>query len=328
MNSCLIIGAGITGLAAARELTAHGWEVTILDKGRGVGGRMATRRIQDTRADHGAQYFSVRTPAFRQLIDTLEAENIAQAWNLEEAGIEHPRYFGANGMSTIPKHLAKDLNIILKERATLIESEGQGCRVTTETGNTYTADALILTIPAPQAATLLQDSDIPLNEAGEHAFSAIIYQPCLAVMVLLKESSKIPEPGLVKYEEGDIATVADNRQKGIAPEKPTVTIHASPAFSLANLEGDLPAAGQKILDQLTDWIPAESIVEYQVHRWRYSLADVRSPEPFADLGTPFPLLMGGDGFGMGNVEGAFQSGLQMAQSLISGRTQTSGEKFW
>ena len=317
MNSCLIIGAGMTGLAAARELTAQGWEVTILDKGRGVGGRMATRRMADTRADHGAQYFSVRTPEFRELIDKLEEKEITQAWNLEEAGIEHLRYFGLNGMSTLPKYLAKDLNIILKERAALIESEGTGCRVTTEAGNIYTADALILTIPAPQAETLLQDSKIALNEAGEHAFAAIVYQPCLAVLVLLKEPSHIPAPGLVKFEEGDLATVTDNQQKGIAPERPTVTIHASPEFSLANLEGDLPAAGQKLLDQLTDWIPAENIVEYQVHRWRYSLAEMRSPEPFAKLPAPFPLLMGGDGFGMGNVEGAFQSGRQMANALLS-----------
>ena len=317
MNSCLIIGAGMTGLAAARELIAHGWEVTLLDKGRGVGGRMATRRIQNTRADHGAQYFSVRTPEFRQLIDKLQAEGIAKAWDLEEAGIEHPRYFGTEGMSAIPKYLAKGLTIHLQERATLIESEGTGCRVTTEADNSYSADALILSIPAPQAATLLQDSQIPLNEAGEHAFASIVYQPCLAVLGLLKEASRIPAPGLVKYEAGDIATITDNQQKGVAPEQPTVTIHASPEFSQANLEGDLSAAGQKLLNQLTDWIPAESIIEYQVHRWRYSLAEVRSPEPFADLGMPFPLLMGGDGFGMGNVEGAFQSGLQMAEALIA-----------
>lgn len=315
MNSCLIIGAGMTGLAAARELTARGWEVTILDKGRGVGGRMATRRIQDTRADHGAQYFSVRTPEFRQLINKLEVEGVTQAWDLEEAGIEHPRYFGTEGMSAIPKYLAKGLNIILKERAILIQSEGTGCRVTTEVGNSYSADALILTIPAPQAATLLEDSKIALNEAGEHAFAAIIYQPCLATLVLLKEPSRIPAPGLVKFEEGDFATVTDNQQKGIAPEQPTVTIQASPEFSIANLEGDLQEAGQKLLDQLTDWIPTESIVEYQVHRWRYSLAELRSPEPFAALDASFPLLMGGDGFGMGNVEGAFQSGLQMAKAL-------------
>ncbi len=316
MNSCIIIGAGMAGITAARELTRNGWEVTILDKGRGVGGRMATRRIENTRADHGAQYFSVRTPEFRRLIEELEAEGIVEAWDLEKAGIEHPRYFGKPGMSAIPKYLAQDLSIKLQERATLIESQETGCRVTTETGSTYSADAVILTIPAPQAAILLQDSQLPLNEAGEHAFAAIRYRPCLAVLALLKVPSQVPAPGLVKFDEGDIATVTDNQQKGIAPEQPTVTIHASLEFSLENLEGDLKQAGQKLLDQLTDWIPAESISEYQVHRWRYSLADMRSPDAFAALNTPFPLLMGGDGFGMGNVEGTFQSGFQMAKKLM------------
>ncbi len=324
MNTCIVIGAGMTGLTAARELTAQGWDVTVLDKGRGVGGRMATRRIENSRADHGAQYFSVRTPEFKGAIQDLQAHDVAEAWDLAEADIEHPRYFGTNGMSTIPKYLAKDLNIKLQERATLIEADGTGCRVTTEAGHTFSADALILTIPAPQAITLLSDSQIDLNEAGQHAFESIHYQPCLAVMVLLNEPSQIPAPGLVKYDDGDLETVTDNQQKGIAPEQPTVTIHASPAFSLAHLEGDLKAAGQLLLDQLTDWIPANSIVEYQTHRWRYSLAEVRSPDPFAALDTPFPLLMGGDGFGMGNVEGAFQSGLQMARRLAEERRRAKG----
>lgn len=315
MNSCIIIGAGMTGLSAARELTAQGWEVTVLDKGRGVGGRMATRRIENSRADHGAQYFSVRTPEFRQLIEKLQAEEMAQAWDLSEADIDHPRYFGTKGMSTIPKYLAKDLNIKLQERATLIEADGTSCRITTEAGHTFSADTLIITIPAPQASVLLADSGIALNEAGQHAFAAIRYQPCLAVVVLLNGSSQIPAPGLMKFTDGDLETVTDNQQKGIAPEQTTITIHASPAFSMAHLEGDLKAAGQLLINQLTEWISADSIVEYQVHRWRYSLADVRSPEPFAKLDTPFPLLMGGDGFGMGNVEGAFQSGLQMGKFL-------------
>ncbi|MPR34664.1 NAD(P)/FAD-dependent oxidoreductase [Salmonirosea aquatica] len=318
MNSCIIIGAGMAGLTAARELTNYGWEVTILDKGRGVGGRMATRRIDHTRADHGAQYFSVRTPEFRQLLDQLTAEGIAEAWDLSEAGIEYPRYFGAQGMSTIPKYLAQGLNIALQERAILIEGDEASCRVTTESGNTFRADALLLTIPAPQALTLLGDSDLNLPEAEQGALQAITYQPCLAVIALLNQPSRIPAPGMQILETGGIEKVIDNQQKGIAPEQATVTIHATPAFSVEHLEGDLRAAGQKLLDQLTEWVPAESVTEYQVHRWRYSLAEVRHPEGYLEVPMPFPTLLGGDGFGMGNVEGAFQSGRQMARALIEG----------
>ena len=315
MKSCIIIGAGMAGLIAARELTNNGWEVTILEKGRGVGGRMATRRINNTRADHGAQYFSVRTPEFRQLIERLEAEGVAKAWDLSEAGIEHLRYIGAKGMSTLPKYLAQGLNVRLQERATLIEGDATGCRVTTEGGGTFSAEALILTIPSPQAVTLLRDSTLALPEFDRIALENITYQPCLAVIALLNQPSEIPLPGLQVLEKNGVEKVIDNQQKGIAPEQPTVTIHATPAFSNEHLEGDLREAGQKLLDQLTDWIPATSVAEYQVHRWRYSLAEVRHPDAYLRCPTPFAMLLGGDGFGLGNVEGAFQSGLQMAQAL-------------
>jgi len=65
----VIVGAGISGLVAARELAAHDVDVTVVDKGRSVGGRLATRRIGDARLDHGAQFFTVRTPAFQACVD-------------------------------------------------------------------------------------------------------------------------------------------------------------------------------------------------------------------------------------------------------------------
>ena len=65
----VIVGAGMSGLVAAQELVAAGVEVAVVDKGRSVGGRLATRRIGDARLDHGAQFFTVRTPAFQRRVD-------------------------------------------------------------------------------------------------------------------------------------------------------------------------------------------------------------------------------------------------------------------
>ncbi len=306
----------MAGLTAARELKQHGWHVTVLDKGRGVGGRMATRRLLTTRADHGAQYFSVRTADFRQHIEQLQAIGVVKEWNLQEADFDHPRYIGSGGMSAVPKYMAEGLDIQTGEQVVLIEQVGSGCRVRTDTGRTFSADTAIITIPAPQAYTLLRNSSIEMSAAELSAFSTITYQPCLAVLAVLNKPSLIPTPGVLSFEKGDISWVADNQQKGIAVEQPTITIHATPAFSRDNLEGDLKNAGQKLLDQLTDWIPTDIIEQFQVHRWRYSLAENRYPQAYVVCNTPFDMLMGGDGFGMGNVEGAFQSGLQMARHLI------------
>ncbi|WP_461054596.1 NAD(P)/FAD-dependent oxidoreductase [Spirosoma arcticum] len=320
MPSSLIIGAGMTGLTAARELTRHGWNVVVLDKGRGVGGRMATRRMEQARLDHGAQYFSARTPEFQRVVQTLLAENVIGEWHLEQARIadtnfDHPQYIGVDGMSAVAKALARNLTVLTAETVVTFRAEDTGWLVETESGGQYRADSLLITIPAPQALALVQKSGYALADANRAALSAIAYRPCIAVMVALNQPSHLPAPGVVHYDTGDVGWVADNTQKGISPDQPSVTIHASADFSRAHFDDDLTVVGQQLIDQLSEWIPAGAVSAVQVHRWRYSLAEQRHPDPFLEANAPFPLLFGGDGFGAGNVEGAFTSGLRMAEFL-------------
>ena len=314
MPTSLIIGAGMAGLSAARELARTGWTVTVIDKGRGVGGRMATRRLEQARADHGAQYFSAKTPVFQAYVQELLAKGVVNEWQLPDA--DHPRYVGRDGMSTVAKQLAQDLDVRTGEWAVKIENTEAGCLVLTETGGRYQADSLLVTIPVPQALTLFNDSGFTLSDSEQAALATIAYKPCLAVIVALNEPSRIPSPGMLRFDEGPVSWVADNQQKGISPNQPSVTIHASHAFSQVHLEDDLNAVGQELINQLPEFLPADAVATYQVHRWRYSQADQRYNEPFLQVNAPFPLLIGGDGFGMGNVEGAFQSGYEMARWLM------------
>jgi renalase len=316
MPSSLIIGAGMAGLTAARQLSAKGWEIVVLDKGRGVGGRLATRRIEQARADHGAQYFSATTPDFQRVVQELLADQVITQWKPESAspaGKLH--YVGVEGMNAVAKNLARNLTVLTAETVISFRPDGSQWRVETESGGDYRADALLITIPAPQALALVERSGFTLSTANQSALSAISYQPCIAVMVALTKPSLLPAPGAVRYETGDIAWVVDNAQKGISPGQPSVTIHASADFSRTHFDNDLTAIGRQLADQLSDVIPADSIHAIQVHRWRYSLADQRHPTPYLAADTPLTLLFGGDGFGAGNVEGAFTSGMAMAGSL-------------
>lgn len=325
MPSSLIIGAGLAGLTAARTLTRHGWDVVVLDKGRGIGGRLATRRIEQARLDHGAQYMSAKTTAFNQLLQELSAQGVVAEWHLEQATLadthfKHSRYVGVNGMNGIAKALAHDLTVRTTETVSKISADAGGWLVETESGNAYRADSLVSTIPAPQALALMQKSDFELTDSDRQALSAITYHPCIAVMVALNRPALLPPPGAIRYQTGPVAWIADNGQKGISPDQPSVTIHASADFSQTHFDDDLPAIGQQLIDQMSEWIPADSVSAVQVHRWRYSLADQRFSSPFLAAEAPLPLLFGGDGFGDGNVEGAFTSGLHMAMHLQNART--------
>lgn len=317
-TSVLIIGAGLTGLTAAHELTQTGCNVTLLDKGRGVGGRLATRRIDAARLDHGAQYFTVRTPEFRHLVDELLQQGIVHEWAPVEEDQEHPRYVGSQGMNALAKYLARNLDVRTGERVIRIAAEGVGCRVWTESGQEYRADQLILTCPVPQALALLADSDLTLTDTETEALKKIVYQPCLAALATLAQPTRLPAPGLLRFSEGPVSLVADNQQKGISPDEPSVTIHASHAFSQTHLEDGLDAVGRHLLQAVSEWVPADTIRTVQVHRWRYSFAEQRHPEPFLEVNKPLPMLLGGDAFGgWGNVEGAFLSGLAMARHLTT-----------
>lgn len=311
----------MAGLTAARLLTQRGWVVTLLDKGRGAGGRMATRRIENARADHGAQYLTAQTPAFAAHLAELRTAGVVREWPVAGGYVPGapPYLAGVGGMNGVAKYLANGLNVRTGQKAVRIDAQTGGWSVATESGETYRADALISTLPAPQALTLLADSGLPLESADRSALSAITYQPGLAMLIALNELGRITQPGALLNPTPDVAWLADNRQKGVSDDQPSVTLLASADFSRAHLDGDLDAAGQTLIRQVADFVPAEAVTSVQVHRWRYSLADVRHSEPFLSLvNWAAPLLLGGDGFGpFVGVENAFLSGRAMTERLLS-----------
>lgn len=321
MPTTLLLGAGLAGLTAARELTRQGHNVLIVDKGRGVGGRLATRRIANGRADHGAQYFSARSADFQALTQTMLTAGVVHEWHVEEsdpASFHHPRFVGAEGMSSIAKYLANGLTVQTEKRAVKVSQIESGWQVTFDDGQSVSADSLIVTIPAPQVLALWQESGLLLAPDEQAALESIHYEPCLALLLQLSQPSNVPTPGGLKLPpDSPVSWIADNQQKGVSPGLSTVTIHASHSYSQQHLDDpDLNALVPTLVAAVADYISPETIVGQQIHRWRYSNATVRYQEPFLSANTKAPLLFGGDGFGQGNVEGAYLSGLAMARALL------------
>ncbi|MCB8961075.1 MAG: FAD-dependent oxidoreductase [Ardenticatenales bacterium] len=326
MQSTLIIGAGLAGLLAARTLQAAGVAVTVLDKARGVGGRLATRRLTDAngqtigRFDHGAQYFTARDLRFVALVEEWLAAGVIKVW---ADGFNTPagpkpdnltRYCGTEGMTSLAKHLAQGLTIQTSTQVNAIWQAANGYRATTADGQSFSASSLILTPPAEQSLALLASGDLQLPPDVTTALSAIQFAPCFAVLAQLAGPSKIPAPGGLWPNDGTLFWLGDNAQKGISAT-PTVTIHATPAFTEAHFELDRDEVGQKLIAAAGPWL-GSPVISYQVHRWRYSIPTQLHPEPYLWLQQSPPLLAAGDAFAGPRVEGAALSGLAVAEALL------------
>lgn len=325
-NSCVVIGAGVSGLLAARELQDAGWRVTVLDKGRGVGGRMATRRIGAGNFDHGAQFFTVRSERFEKLVSGWMEAGVVEEWTrgfADKTGERdpdgHPRYRGAAGMTSIPKHLSHGLDVKTGQRATEIERSQGGWRVTCESGLEASGTALLLTTPAPQALELVESGNYELPDEAREQLADISYDPCLALMALLEDShSGVPEPGGMQIKGEPLDWIGDNQQKGIS-EAPGVTIHAGPQWSREHYEEPKDTISQQLLSIAGDHLGtdlASRTAETHLARWRYSWVTNPHPEPYLVASGNPALLFAGDGFGQPKVEGAVTSGLSAVDYLL------------
>jgi hypothetical protein len=292
--TCLIVGAGLAGLTAARRLTAHGWRVQVLDKGRGVGGRMATRRINEARFDHGAQFFTVREPEFAEEVKAWEQAKVATRW-FETDG--HWRYSGVGGMNAIPKYLAQGLSIETDKRVLKIDGDW---------------DATIITAPVPQAIALVEGYG---DEVFLRKLRAVEFDPCLALMALLDDKSRLPDPGYARPTEGPIEWIADNALKGVSSGNGALTIHARPDFSREHWAASSDEVTRLLLEAAEPYLGAH-VVATDLQRWRYSKPTTQSAERCLYTEQARPLAIAGDGLGGSRIEGAYLSGIAAAEKIL------------
>jgi len=302
MSSCVVVGAGMAGLTAAGIMRSRSCKVTILDKGRGVGGRMATRRIGASRFDHGAQFFTVRDARFREAVENWERAGLVAPWFSEDG---HVRYRAIGGMNALAKHLAEPLQVRTETKVERVEPAWQ---VILESGETLQADTLLLTPPAPQSAGLV---------SSWIDCSGIEFDPCFALLAVLDGPSLVPEPGYMRPESGPIEWLADNTRKGVSQGRPAITIHTRADFTREYFDAPQDLVAQLLFEAAKAWIGSAPAV-WQLHRWRYSKPLPVNLPPCLFTAGPAPLAVAGDAFAGGRVEGAFLSGLAAAEELLKG----------
>ncbi len=330
----LIVGAGVAGLMAARTLFERGYSVKVIDKGRSAGGRLATRRVgENGLADHGAQFFTVRTPTLQQYVDRWRALDLVYVWGTgwsdgsvkRTAGDGHPRYAVRGGMNKLAKHLAQGIDISVDRLVTAVGQKAGGWTLADSDGNAYAGKGLIMTPPMPETLALLSVSGLHLDAADDAALRRIRFGPCLCGIHAVNGALALPAPGARQNFQSDVYWVADNQAKGIS-QTAIVTSHANAKFSRQNWDASEADIIRALESALQPYLAEGArIVQTQLKRWHYSVPLTTHPqECLRAKGLP-PLVFAGDAFGgRGRVEGAFLSGLAAGEAMAQALAANSG----
>jgi len=274
VNDFICIGGGISGISAAHLLSDAGLSGLVLEKSRGLGGRMSTRKLDlppygSAAFDHGAQFFTLKTDEARTFLSNTTSHSFRE-WLTSIPHDDYPgdlksstRYVGIRGMS----------------------------------------------FPIPQALAL-----IPSLQNVDY-IKSIEYRPCIAVLLCRPLPFDFDYAAKWPGVASSVEWICDNQKKGIS-ELPSLTLHLNEACSRNFFE----SPDSEIFDLVDRAIPSLHSFTHlyrAVDRWKYSQPKnlAMAPDYYFDPKPP-SLLLVGDGFSGGRVEGALLSGLHAAKAYL------------
>ncbi|MEM8732405.1 MAG: FAD-dependent oxidoreductase [Pseudomonadota bacterium] len=301
-----VIGAGLAGVTAARALADAGLSPVIFDKGRGIGGRLATRRGDGGfQFDHGAQYLPADSSGFAAVLERAKAAGVAVPWTLDDG---RDVVVGTPGMNALPKYLAQGLDVRQEAEIDAIRKAQGGWSLA---GSVF--DRVICTVPAPQAMRLVAEMGALCD-----ALSVVVMDPNLTLMLALPAEAS-PSFAARSDLDDSVAWLACNSSKPDRPGPGCYVAQASLAWSKAHLELEKSEIAERLLPSVCHHlgVDASDAIYVAGHRWRYAQASKPLAQPY--LSADETLFLGGDWALSGRAEGAWQSGQAMAEAVLASR---------
>ena len=331
-SEVLVLGAGLSGLAAAARLAEAGASVVVVDKSRGLGGRCATRRMEGQPVDHGTPFLHGRDPALLALARSVPG-GCTEGWpaRIEGSGAPcHPDVLASDGfrvafddgMTALAKHLGAGLDVRRQTRIVSLQPDGGQLRATAESGEVFVASTVVVALPVEQARSLTASLRDPALAPVHTMLSWFASDPALTLLAGYPLDVPAPDFDLLHPDDASVVqVVVHDSAKRSAPQSRALVFHASPLWSRRYLEAPREDWSAALLEAarglLGDW--AGHPLWTSTHRWRYA----RVP---SGLGLNAPLVttlqggatlcLAGEAFDdHGGLEGAWRSGRHAADLL-------------
>lgn len=317
-----VVGAGISGVAAAVALRSHGLDVTVIDRGHRLGGRMATRTLRGTGliydgrvVDVGAAYLTVSDPDFRAVVDSWETRGLVREWT-DTFHVSSPdgpggvvtgpmRYAAPSGLRSLVEDLAAGLPVVVHPRDVAgIDRVPDGVKVDGEH-----FEAAILAMPGPQASDLLATDD-----PAAVGLLREPWDPVLTLVAAYDERCWHQFDAMFVNDSAVLAFVADDgRRRG--DDAPVLVAHSGSVLAAGHLDDPASASGA-LLESLEHAVGATAKPTwFDVRRW--SLARPRRQQPTT---YSFDGAVGlcGDAWGAeSRVETAWASGRGLGEAVAA-----------
>ncbi|GGX48096.1 NAD(P)/FAD-dependent oxidoreductase [Saccharospirillum salsuginis] len=318
-----IVGAGLSGMTLARELTAAGHHCQVFEKSRGRGGRLATRRREGWQADHGAQFFTVRDNAFQKVVDDWEANGWVQPWAIEPLVYDrdgfHPaeetsiRYVGTPSMNAMVLGMSEGIDLFLQTRVDRLERVDHQWRLWDDAGEHYGQfDAVFLTAPLAQSLALL-----PSGSRAEVPLRGATMLPTWSMALAFEDDTGIESDGYF-VQEGVINWAArDSSKPGREPSPEVWVMHFSPTWTGNHLDAPDSLLQQQCLTLLRKLAPRDlpELAGSFKHRWLYARSGPARIE-IPQWDERLRIGLAGDWILGDRLEDAWQSAVNLAHEVI------------
>lgn len=298
MVKIAIIGAGLSGLVLAHQLNPHA-DVTVYEKSRGVGGRMATRYHDNFEFDHGLPYFKIYSQEFMNFLNPWLESGIIKKWPIRHLKqntieIQNENYIACPRMNSLCKALAKELSIELNakiEDTSILREQGFEWIISTAP---YAQSKAIF----PQIPNLTMD----LN-------------PCFILMLGFKNKQSFSWD-VASFQDSIIEKICINSHKPDRNHDLSLCIYSNAKWAEEHIEETDDWLKQQLLNELNKHIPALSEVKHSaLHRWRYANATaLPSGNVWLDEGQK-NAACGDWSFGP-NLEDAYQSAILLSTKIL------------